>query len=109
MEGLVMSNSYQSINNSHNQQNQVVDQDLTLKGRRYLEITGVKQVESFDSEEFLVETVLGFLHIKGQNLQMKNLDVEKGHVAIKGKVNELIYLDEHSTGKAKGLFSKLFK
>lgn len=89
--------------------NQVIEQDLSLKSRRYLEITGVKQVESFDSEEFLLETALGFLHIKGHNLQMKNLDVEKGQVAIKGKINELCYIDEYNSGKAKGIFSKLFK
>ncbi|GGI18403.1 sporulation protein YabP [Bacillus sp. JJ664] len=89
--------------------NQLIEQDLSLKSRRYLEITGVKQVESFDSEEFLLETTLGFLHIKGHNLQMKNLDVEKGHVAIKGKINELCYIDEYNSGKAKGIFSKLFK
>jgi sporulation protein YabP len=86
-----------------------VEHDVTMKGRRLLDITGVKQVESFDSEEFLLETVMGFLAIKGQNLQMKNLDVEKGHVSIKGKVFEMEYLDDHHGEKAKGFFSKLFR
>jgi sporulation protein YabP len=85
------------------------EHDVTMKGRRLLDITGVKQVESFDSEEFLLETVMGFLAIKGQNLQMKNLDVEKGLVSIKGKVFELEYLDDHHGEKAKGFFSKLFR
>ena len=39
-----------------------------MRGRRLLDITGVKQVESFDNEEFLLETVMGFLAIKGENL-----------------------------------------
>lgn len=86
-----------------------VDHDLVMRGRRVLDITGVKQVESFDNEEFLLETVMGFLAIRGQNLQMKNLDVEKGIVSIKGKVYDINYLDEHQTEKAKGFFSKLFK
>lgn len=80
-----------------------------MRGRKTLDITGVKQVESFDNEEFLLETVMGFLSIRGQNLQMKNLDVDKGIVSIKGKVFDLIYLDEHQGDKAKGFFSKLFK
>ena len=63
----------------------IQDHDVIMRGRRLLEITGVKQVESFDNEEFLLETVMGFLAIKGQNLQMKNLDVDKGIVAIKGE------------------------
>ncbi len=85
------------------------EHDMVMKGRRLLDITGVKQIESFDSEEFLLDTVMGFLNIRGQNLQMKNLDVERGLVSIKGKIYEIIYLDEHHGDKAKGFFSKLFK
>ncbi|MGJ7923179.1 sporulation protein YabP [Neobacillus sp. LXY-4] len=85
------------------------EHDVVMRGRRILEITGVKQVESFDNEEFLLETVMGFLAIKGQNLQMKNLDVDKGIVSIKGKIFDLIYLDEQHGEKAKGFFSKLFR
>jgi sporulation protein YabP len=85
------------------------DHDVIMRGRRLLDITGVKQVESFDNEEFLLETVMGFLAIKGQNLQMKNLDVDKGIVSIKGKVFDLVYLDDQHGEKAKGFFSKLFR
>jgi sporulation protein YabP len=94
---------------SNQPKNNVPDHDLVMRGRRSLEITGVKQVESFDNEEFLLETVMGFLAIKGQNLQMKNLDVDKGIVSIKGKIFDLVYLDEHHGEKAKGFFSKLFR
>ncbi|MCQ6281878.1 sporulation protein YabP [Bacillus sp. EB600] len=87
----------------------VPDHDVIMRGRKLLEITGVKQVESFDNEEFLLETVMGFLAIKGQNLQMKNLDVDKGIVSIKGKIFELIYLEDQHGEKAKGFFSKLFR
>jgi sporulation protein YabP len=87
----------------------VPDHDVIMRGRKLLEITGVKQVESFDNEEFLLETVMGFLAIKGQNLQMKNLDVDKGIVSIKGRIFELIYLDDQHGEKAKGFFSKLFR
>jgi len=85
------------------------DHDVIMRGRRTLEISGVKQVESFDNEEFLLETVMGFLAIKGQNLQMKNLDVDKGVVSIKGRIFDLVYLDDQHGEKAKGFFSKLFR
>ncbi|PLR91899.1 sporulation protein YabP [Bacillus sp. T33-2] len=94
---------------SNPQKNSSPDHDVVMRGRRLLEITGVKQVESFDNEEFLLETVMGFLAIKGQNLQMKNLDVDKGIVSIKGKIFDLVYLDEQHGEKAKGFFSKLFR
>ncbi len=92
-----------------NHRNIQEEHDVILKGRRLLDITGVKQVESFDNEEFLLETTMGYLAIRGQNLQMKNLDVDKGIVSIKGKVFDLMYLDDHHGDKAKGFFSKLFK
>ena len=87
----------------------VQEHDIIMRGRRLLDITGVKQVESFDNEEFLLETVMGFLAIRGQNLQMKNLDVDKGIVSIKGKIFDLVYLDDQHGEKAKGFFSKLFR
>ncbi|WP_102347991.1 sporulation protein YabP [Bacillus sp. Marseille-P3661] len=83
--------------------------DVIMKGRKALEISGVKQVESFDNEEFLLETVMGFLVIRGQNLQMKNLDVDQGIVTIRGRINGFTYLDDQHGEKAKGFFSKLFK
>lgn len=99
----------QYYDHSHHQKQHTIEHDVILRGRKNLEITGVKQVESFDNEEFLLETVMGFLAIRGQNLQMKNLDVDKGVVSIKGKIYDLVYLDEHHGDKAKGFFSKLFK
>ncbi|MDN4076253.1 MULTISPECIES: sporulation protein YabP [Fictibacillus] len=85
------------------------DHDVKMVGRKKLEITGVKQVESFDNEEFLLETTMGFLAIRGTNLKMKNLDVESGMVSIEGKVFDLVYLDQQSGEKTKGFFGKLFK
>ncbi|QTN01273.1 sporulation protein YabP [Sediminibacillus dalangtanensis] len=82
---------------------------IKMNNRRNLEITGVKEVDSFDNEEFLLQTVMGYLIVRGENLQMKNLDVGEGNVSIKGKIFELSYLDEHHGEKAKGFFSKLFK
>ena len=87
----------------------VQEHDVIMRGRKNIDITGVKQVESFDNEEFLLETVMGYLAIRGQNLSMKNLDVDKGVVSIKGRIYDLVYLDENHGEKAKGFFSKLFK
>jgi sporulation protein YabP len=105
MWGMKMNQYQESGSNKGTMQ----EHDVMMRGRRLLDITGVKQVESFDNEEFLLETVMGFLSIRGQNLQMKNLDVDKGIVSIKGKVFDIVYLDEQSGEKAKGFFSKLFR
>ncbi|SDJ16758.1 sporulation protein YabP [Natribacillus halophilus] len=85
------------------------DHDIVLKGRKILEISGVKEVESFDSREILLETVMGYLAVRGKELYMKNLNVENGLASIEGKVDDLIYVDEHGHGKPKGFIGKLFK
>ena len=92
-----------------NQPAKEVHHDVTMKSRKKLEITGVKHVESFDHEEFLLETAMGYLVIRGANLKMQNLDVDQGIVHIEGKVFDLSYLDEPHGEQAKGFFSKLFK
>nr|WP_243646870.1 sporulation protein YabP [Melghiribacillus thermohalophilus] len=80
-----------------------------MSNRRLLDLTGVKEVDSFDNEEFLLQTTMGYLVIRGENLHMKNLDVEEGLVSIKGRIYEVAYLDNHQGEKTKGLFNKLFK
>ncbi|MGM8213035.1 sporulation protein YabP [Virgibacillus sp. W0430] len=82
---------------------------VKINNRKEMEINGVKEIDSFDNEEFLLETVMGYLIVRGQNLQLKNLDVDEGIVSIKGKVYDLSYVDEHHQEKAKGFFSKLFR
>ncbi|WJH36376.1 sporulation protein YabP [Paenibacillus aurantius] len=84
-------------------------QEIKMLNRKLLEISGVMNVESFDSEEFLLETECGFLTIKGQNLHIKNLNLEQGLVAIEGLINELGYVETNAQGKTKGLLGKLFK
>lgn len=82
---------------------------VMIHNRNEVEINGVKEVDSFDHEEFLLETTMGYLLIRGRNLQLKSLQVEEGIVQIEGKLNEMLYVDEQIEERAKGLFSKLFK
>lgn len=92
-----------------NREKQLPQHDIIMKSRKKVEITGVKHVESFDHEEFLLETVMGFLTVKGSHLKMQNLNVEQGIVVIEGKIHEMSYIDEQYGEHAKGFFSKLFK
>lgn len=84
-------------------------QEVKMLNRKILEISGVLNVASFDAEEFLLETECGFLTVKGQNLHIKNLNLEQGMVAIEGLVSELAYADGDAKTKSKGLLGKLFK
>ncbi|WP_028543436.1 sporulation protein YabP [Paenibacillus taiwanensis] len=84
-------------------------QEVKMMNRKILELSGIISVESFDSEEFLLETECGFLTVRGHNLHIKNLSLEQGLVAIEGMVNSLTYLDANQQEKSKGFFGKLFK
>ena len=84
---------------------------VTINERKSIIINGVKKIESFDNEEFLMETILGFLVIKGNELEIIKLDTYQGNVSIKGRVDSLMYLDGNVGKKEKdnSFLSKLFK
>lgn len=83
---------------------------ISISERKSINITGVKKIDSFDNEEFLLETTMGYLIIKGEGLEIIKLDTYQGSVAIKGKANSMIYMDNHKKGeKEEGFFGKLFK
>lgn len=83
---------------------------VNLEERKTLGLTGVKKIESFDSETFLLETIMGHLVIKGEELEIVKLDTFQGNVSIKGKINGFTYIDgTKKKEKEEGVFNKLFK
>lgn len=84
--------------------------DLSLTSRKELVVTGVKNIDSFDSEEFLIQTVLGFLHIKGSNLTLDKMDNDNNELVIKGQVDSMSYVSGQKGKESKGnIFKKLLK
>ena len=83
---------------------------ISLAERKNIVITGVKKIDSFDSEEFLLETSMGYLVIKGTDLELVKLDTMQGNVSIKGLVISYTYVDDHKTkDKENSIFNRLFK
>lgn len=83
---------------------------VTISERKNIVISGVKKIESFDNEEFNMDTTLGFLIIKGSGLEIIKLDTYQGNVTIKGQVDSLAYVSKDlKKGKEETLISKLFK
>ena len=64
---------------------------LTLNNRKSITISGVKAVGSFDPEKIVLETVLGTLAVKGEDLSVQKLDLLQGSFAVEGKINGLWY------------------
>lgn len=82
---------------------------ISINERKLLYVTGVLKIESFDEEEFLFETNMGFLVIKGSNLEIVKLDTKEGVVSIKGLVDSMCYLDNIKKGNKSSFLDKLFK
>lgn len=83
--------------------------NISLTERKNLVVTGVKKIDNFDSNEFLIETTMGYLTVKGNDLEIIKLDTYQGNVSIKGQISSLIYSDSNSKSKEESFISKLFK
>ena len=81
---------------------------VSLLNRSLGVITGVRDVVSFDLNEIILDTEQGLLMIKGTNLHVKRLLVEKGEVD--GKVESFLYSNvDESSGRKEGILGRLFK
>lgn len=83
--------------------------ELKISDRREIFLTGIKKITSFDNEEFLMESNMGIILLKGHGLEILKLDTHDGNVKIKGKINSFSYLDSDMKQNNEGFFSKLFK
>ncbi len=77
---------------------------LSLDGRKNLTMTGVTEVISFDDTAVVLCTSLGNLTVHGQQLQLKNLSLEGGQVAVEGSIAALIYEEPRRSGGLRRLF-----
>ena len=77
--------------------------------RKNVTISGVKKIDSFNDKEFLMDTTLGPLSIKGSDLEIIKLDTYQGNVSIKGYVNSITYKEDTKKIKEESMLSKLFK
>ncbi len=87
-----------------------VFQNLILENREKLNITGILDVLSFDDQIIIVETTLGLLTIKGEDLKINKLNIETSDLIIEGLINNLAYSGNSDSPKKGGtLLSKIFK
>ena len=82
--------------------------EIKITDRKRINLTGVKKLVSFNPEEFLIETTLGVILLKGQDLEIVKLDTTDGILSIKGRINNLSYMDS-SKNKESSIIARLFK
>lgn len=83
---------------------------LTMTNRNKIQLTGVKDMVSFDMDEVLMETEQGMLLIKGSDMKVGRLSLDKGEVDIDGTVDTMIYSEVTSYAqKGKSFLKRLVK
>lgn len=83
---------------------------MLIQSRKTAELTGVKEVVSFDAKEVVLNTTMGALIIRGNDLFVKRLTVEKGEIDLEGQIDSFVYADK--PGKQKdgdSLMKRLFR
>ena len=88
-----------------------VIQNLVLENREKLSISGVIDVLSFDDQVVIVETELGLLTVKGENLRINKLSIDTSEVIVEGNISHLSYSEggDNTNTKNSSLLSKIFR
>ena len=86
-----------------------VIQNLILENRSKLSISGVLDVLSFDDQVVILESELGLLTVKGENIRINKLSIDTSEVIVEGDISNLSYSDKSSEKNKSSLMSKIFK
>ena len=90
--------------------NQNIVQNIVLENREKLNVSGVNDVLSFDDQVVMIDTELGLLTVKGENIRINKLSLDTSEVIVDGEISSLTYSPkgpEKNGGTS--LLSKIFK
>lgn len=88
------------------QKQEVGAHKLTLAGRKSLALTGVKEVISFDAKEVMLDTAQGVLMLRGDEMNVTRLLVEKGEMDLEGRIDSLVYTERGKGKRREESFAK---
>lgn len=84
-------------------------QNLILESREKLNISGALDVLSFDDQIVIVQTHLGLLTVKGEDLRISKLNIDSEEVIVDGTINSMSYSDKNIEKKDTSFLGKIFK
>lgn len=84
-------------------------QNLVLENRGKLSVSGVNDVLSFDDQVVMVDTELGLLTVKGENIRINKLSLDTAEVIIEGEISSLAYSQNKQEKNAGTILSKIFR
>lgn len=89
--------------------NSNIVQNLVLENRGKLSVSGVNDVLSFDDQVVIVDTELGLLTVKGENIRINKLSLDTAEVIVEGEISSLSYSQNKQEKNTGTLLSKIFK
>ncbi len=84
-------------------------QNIILRDRKKLVITGVHNVDSFNEECIVVDSELGIIVVRGMDMHINKLDVESASLDVEGEIAVIEYLDQTAPQRKSGFLSGLFR
>lgn len=83
---------------------------IMLNNREKGTITGILDVLSFDENTIVLDTDMGLLTIRGKDLHVSRLTLEKGEIDIEGRTDSLTYSSNEAHRKSgQSLLARLFQ
>ncbi len=82
---------------------------ISMTDRAWMQISGVLEVISFDTEEIILDTEEGRMKITGTGLQVKQLVIETGELEIEGRPDSISYTDVKKPVTTSSVFSRIFR
>lgn len=79
-------------------------QEIILRDRSKLTMTGVNDVINFDESGIMISSCNGEISVDGEELRIVNLSSESGEIEIEGRIGGVFYFDERPECKKRGLF-----
>ncbi|MFA5576399.1 MAG: sporulation protein YabP [Tissierellaceae bacterium] len=83
------------------------NQNISIEDREKITITGVEQVESYNDNTVILNTIKGAITVKGEGLNISKLNLDEGSVIVDGKVNGINYSSREAVSK--NIMGRLFK
>lgn len=82
---------------------------VLLENRKKAVITGVQEIHSFNENEVLLLSEVGKILLKGEQLHVRNLNLEKGDAEVEGRVDSLSYLTRNAHKKDESILKRMFR
>ena len=73
---------------------------LTINDRKSAQLTGVREVLSFDEKQLLLRTEQGDLAVSGEGIHITALLLDEGRLTFEGRVDALSYSDASGLRRA---------